>query len=316
MSTVVISLLTLCFVNYFGHLLDPKYTEGAMDAIKAFHLLEDDSLDVIIYGSSHAWKGCDSLEMNKKYGLKAYNYGCNWQAINTTLLFLQDSLRTQSPDVVCVETGLVGKVLEDVELEGQIYYTRPIDFFQGKKEYLSQCFGSNFGRYLTYYIPLAMFHDNWNKIEAENFKKSHPEKWIKTMGYSGTDIVNSVNLTDFASFTHKDLPRSSVLVLDRMVADCKEKGVKILFYTCPFEGEYKYHSAMEEYSERTGCEYLDLFEHIDEVGIDGETDFRDKDHLNNSGSRKVADYLGRYIVENYDIGKKLYVNETENRTKQ
>ena len=30
-------------------------------------------------------------------------------------------------------------------------------------------------------------------------------------------------------------------------------------------------------------------------------DFRDKGHLNDSGSKKVANYLGKYIKEHYDI---------------
>lgn len=30
-------------------------------------------------------------------------------------------------------------------------------------------------------------------------------------------------------------------------------------------------------------------------------DFCDKHHMTNSGATKVADYLGKYIVENYDV---------------
>ena len=74
----------------------------------------------MIYGSSRAWKGCDTTVMADEYGLSAYNYGCNWQAINTTALFLQDSLLTQTPKVVCIETGLVDDIEKNTGMDGQI----------------------------------------------------------------------------------------------------------------------------------------------------------------------------------------------------
>lgn len=37
------------------------------------------------------------------------------------------------------------------------------------------------------------------------------------------------------------------------------------------------------------------------MGIDGNTDFIDPDHLNDSGAKKVANYLGKFISDNYDI---------------
>ena len=85
---LVVIILTFCIVQQLGHFLDPKWTESAMDDIRAFHLMEDNSVDVIVYGSSHALKGCEVMEMYKNYGIAAYNYGNNWQKLNTTLLFL------------------------------------------------------------------------------------------------------------------------------------------------------------------------------------------------------------------------------------
>ena len=135
--------ITLCLIviliGYVGNLLVPMGTSGGINAIKAFHTMEEDSLEVIIYGSSHAWKGCDPMVMYKNHGLGAYNYGCDWQALNTTLLFLEDSLRTQTPKVVCIDTFQVDSIKEDTDMDGQIYYTRAISNFQGKKEYLKQC---------------------------------------------------------------------------------------------------------------------------------------------------------------------------------
>ena len=48
----------------------------------------------------------------------------------------------------------------------------------------------------------------------------------------------------------------------------------------------------KKYAQENGCVYFNLFEYMDELGIDCETDFGDEGHLNNSGAVKVADFLG------------------------
>ena len=77
--------------------------------------------------------------------------------------------------------------------------------------------------------------------------------------------------------------------------------MEVVFYTAPRHGDYLYSNAMKQYAEEHGCQYLDLFEKIEEMGIDGETDFSDENHLNDSGATKVADYLGEYIVNHYNV---------------
>ena len=301
-SCVVFTIiLTALLVGYFGHLLDPDYTEGALSSIKAFHSIEDNSLEVLIYGSSHALKGCNTMEMYSKYGIGAYNYGENWQKINTTLLFIQDSLRTQNPKVVCIEMRLVGDVLEDANLEGQIYYTRAMSDFPGKREYLKQCFGSDIGRYISYYLPLTMFHEMWTEIDKENYSKIDKERWIKSMGYSGTDNCTPISIGDYKIFPQNELPEKSVETLDRIINICEERGIKVILYLCPYEGSFEYSEALKKYAFRNKCEYLDLFEKIKEVGIDGATDYQDKGHLNNKGALKVADYLGEFIISHYVV---------------
>ncbi len=168
---IITIALTFALILWAGHILDPKEACLAFDTIKAFHSLEKDSCDVLIYGSSHAWKGCDTRVMKDKYGITAYNYGCNWQSINTSLLFLEDSLRTQSPKVACIEVWLVNSVLRDCDMNGQIYYTKTIPDFKGKRDFIKQCFGNDLERYASYCFPLIMFHENWKEVNEETSAK-------------------------------------------------------------------------------------------------------------------------------------------------
>lgn len=284
-------------VFYTGQLLQPNFTDDAFHAIKAFHSLPENSVDILACGSSHVWKGLNVQEITSSYGFSAYNYGCNWQFLNTTTLFFEDALRTQSPKVVLIETFNVDKVHEDSDLNGEIYYTKAISDFDGKREYLAQCFGNNKDRYLSYYIPLFAFHENWANINMYNFKSTTSiEQFQDSNGFLGSNGVVPTHISDPDTFEQKELPRNSLDLLDKIVSICNENNIRLIFYTVPYEGEYHYSDAMSEYAAANNCTYLDLFEHMDDVGLNGDTDFMDIEHLNISGATKVADYLGEYIV--------------------
>ena len=295
---VITLTLTVLLVLYAGHRLDAYEAEDGYDAIKAFHSLDEDSLDVIVYGSSHAWKGFDTGVLNEKYDISAYNYACNWQAINTSSLFLQDSLTTQSPKVVCIETHKVGSIEQDMDMDGQIYYTRQLPNSIAKLKYLYRCFKTDVERYVSYVFPLTMFHDNWNIITDENYTESDPQRFVDSYGYYQQNESTPCSIPDYTRFEQEEIGQQSLEILDAMVELCKENGITVIFFTVPWEGEDPYIQAMTEYAESRGCVYINFFDNLDITGISGDTDFHDAGHLNDSGAGKVADYIGNYIIEN------------------
>lgn len=289
--------LTVALIMIAGRLLDPLYTSDSMNSIKAFHSMEKDSVDICFYGTSHAWKGADMLVFEEQYGMKAFNYAGNWQAFNTTLLFLKDSFRTQTPKYVFIDTYVVQSLLHDIDMEGQIYYTKAISDFPGKREFLKDCFGNDWKRYVTYAFPLVAFHDNWASIEKENFTggKSKQE-YINYRGYDHSDEVIPVDLMMCKNGAQKEIPEDSIAIMDEMADLCKNIGATLVFYTCPYVGEYEYAEALSKYADSHECEYINLIDCMDEMNLDGFTDFRDSQHLNDSGSRKLSLFLGKCFL--------------------
>lgn len=301
-SCGIVMVLTVGLIIWLGRIVRPLNTDVAVKAIETFHEIPDNTMEVIGYGSSHMWRGLNTMEMYDKYGIGAYNYGCNWQHINTTLLFLEDSLRTQSPKVILIETYLVNELLKDININGEIYYTREISNFDGKQKYLNQCFGKDMERYLSYYMPLCAFHDNWINIEQGSFmENSYDVDFFSTMGYWYFDEVTPIEIDESMTMVNEELSDEALTILNNIIKICNEKDIEIIFYTAPFSGVYKYGNAMEKFAKENNCKYFNMFEMMDEVGIDCNTDFMDTDHLNNNGAIKVADFLGEYIVNNYQI---------------
>ena len=90
-----LAAILLCVVLIFvgvlalGHLTRPLGDDVAIANVENFHKLPENSIDVIVYGSSHAWRNVNADEMYDKYGIGAYNYAANWQHLDTTWLFVR-----------------------------------------------------------------------------------------------------------------------------------------------------------------------------------------------------------------------------------
>lgn len=296
---VTISLIVGA-VHRLGVLLRPVNTDVAIHAIDTFHDMPENSFEVIGYGSSHMWSSMDPMVLYDNYGIGAYNYGCNWQRINTTKLFFEDSLRTQSPKIILIETYLVNSVQQDTVINGEIYYTRAVDEFEGKRSYLKQCFGTDIESWLSYYMPLCAFHDNWTNLDKRSFESnSDSTDFNKYMGYLFNDDVMPVELPK--TFVQNDLAEESIAVLDAIVEICDKNDIEIIFFTTPMEYAYPYGNAMTKYAREHNCVYINFFEYIDEIGLNPKTDFYDAGHLNANGAGKISNFLGEYIVNNYNV---------------
>ena len=284
--------------------LRPVYSDMSLATIDAFHELPENSVDLIVYGSSHSWRGINTKELTDDFGIQSYNYSCMWQHINTTDLFVHDSLRTQKPKIAVIDMGNIDAILRDTEIVGEVYYTRKIKHSDAKKRYLRECFGNDYGRYASYYLPLSMYHAGWTDITAASFDKSglQPKSYIESRGYLGFDSCESVSVSDGSEYWENPLPDESVRVLDDMVEALSREGAKVILVTVPYySNEFIYRDALKQYALDKGCAYLDFFELSSQIGLNGDTDFSEWDHLNNSGAHKVTEYLGEYIRENYEL---------------
>ena len=298
----VIGLVVLIFITVFGYFLRPLDTDEAYSQVNTLHELPKDSIEVMVYGSSHAFRGVDVMEMYDKYGIGAYNYSWHWQRINTTRMFFKDSLDVQKPRVVLIEGYRTCEVLKDSDITGEIYYARYVKNKNAVKEYLKSCFGDKLERYFSFYVPFYAFHANWSNMTADSFKPLSIDKnYRKNMGFYPSQDVYAAQISDYKDFKQEEMDEESKVVLDDIVSICKEKGIEVVFFTIPYQGEYKYREAMKKYAAENGCVYLDLFELFNEAGLNENTDYSDYSHLNVNGAKKVGDFLGKYLVEHYEL---------------
>lgn len=316
-SWIIVLTIIIGGITLLGWMLRPKDCDNAMATIAAYEKVPEESLDVILYGSSHMWLGINSRLLYNEYGIASFNHGCSWQHINTTDYFIRDSFNNQSPKVIVVDTGRVNETLKDVGMDGEIYYTRGLPWSKDKLRYLKGCFGNDISRYIEYVSPFMAFHTEWDNMEADSLTadNNNPDMFIESLGYLGNGDAVPVNILDPKEFWQEPLSEDAIHYLDDILTVAKENNAKVLLVTIPsYSGEYMYGNALEEYAIDRGCDYIDFFKLADEIGLDGDKDFYDPEHLNIDGSAKVTTYLGNYLKEHYDVPDRREITDDTFKT--
>lgn len=294
-------------VGALTNIFRPTEIDNVIDSMAAFHDLDNDSVDVMIYGSSHSWLGINTKLLTEEYGLESFNYSAMWQSINTVDLFVKDSFESQTPKLAIVDTGYVDKILENADLIGEIYYTKDIPNSDYKREYLETCFGGDRGKIASYYIPFSYLHGNWTTMNESAFRNAKKvedavELFKSNRGYLGFDYAMPVDIRNEDEYWQEALPEAAIRYLDDIVNECKAHNTEVLFVTVPtYSSEFIYGNALEMYAKENGCRYIDFLQLTDELQLDGNADFMDNEHLNNVGSAKLTAYLANYIKENYNF---------------
>ena len=303
LKMLLFGILVMTVAALAEPVLRPAGVQSCMNAVRAYHALPDDSVDVVVFGSSRAWRGVDTVLLHDEYGINAYNYAVNWQKINTTALFVRDALKQQSPKIAVVEVRNLSRSLKNKEFCGEIYYSRALSWNRDLLNYLRQALSKAPVDVLSYLFPVISTHNAWpDLVEGQQEHIITVQELLNKRGSvidTASGKVTPVTLGDNSK--GKELRSGSRKVLDSIVEACREKGTQVIFYLTPCTGNYYYTEAMEAYARENGCAYLDGFTYLDEIGIDPETDYFDRVHLNEKGSRKLSSFLGEYITRNYEL---------------
>ena len=247
----------------------------------------ENTIDVVMFGNSDVRCGFIPIEMWNEYGVTCQTVGINRENVFGAYEEFMTILKTQSPKLVIIETDMIFASNNN----------------RGVKPY------ENLVKViLERYIPVAKYHNRWKGLIKDGVPWDRLIEWDYTYtcwekGYhfSNTVVHNEVNNEPQRNRTIRKFNR---MRLDDFREVCAENDMQILFIEIPTltswsEAKSK---AITKYTDKYGINYIDLNQHIEEMGLDWDTDSRDNgDHLNYYGAKKTTEYLCKYIMENYEL---------------
>ncbi len=304
------SVRCLCFVFIIciilgsaSWLFRDKYT-----TLSCMYSEPDETLDVVIVGSSHVNNGYIPNLLWENCNASACNVFSWSQPMWISYHYIQETLKTQTPSII---------VLEMFGITYGHSYIMPQEI---DKTSYSNSFNIDFGlNYLNMaktvefcglelrnfedFLPLVKYHTKWKNFDIES-ALYNPHKDIDPIkGYGISTQVYSVEKPQYYTTELMEPYEYSVKYLDKIVKLCEQNGIELVFTMVPYvynEAEVKIYNWLEEYSASNDIPFINYNgEDGERIGFDFATDLSDNGHVNLNGALKVTQDLCDYLNENY-----------------
>lgn len=271
------------------------------DMIHSFYDVEEDTLDVLCIGSSHAYHSVQPALLWGEHGIASYVMGSPLQTLPCSYYLLKEALKYQSPKLLLLETYCFPR---QYKFKSDSYLRQAIDgmrFGKVKIEALNSLLPEySLKEKLSYYIPFLLYHSRWDELENYDFIQY---SWLR----GGILDFRQVPQTepDFPKEQLK-MPKMNMKYLKKIFRLCKKKEIQLVLFAAPFaevgtaEEALRVNLFVEKYAARKGIPFL-FYQKTKELDIDYETDFYDDQHLNTYGTEKLTKVLGNWLVQNYDL---------------
>lgn len=315
----VFILLLSGIILWINSVLSTPKTPDVVRMTRRFQELYSDpenTWDGILLGTSvtdRAWAAPLAWE---EYGMAVYPMSTDGQPIMMTTGLIEEVLKYHELSFVVVELhGIRPGILKTNgsrirwivdHMKFSMNKIRTItEAFQHVDKWYPGRFDGSLGYRLSYYFPLLKYHSRLTSdtLYIEDLFPGETEmKGVYDAERHGR--AQSVEYGPNDDFT--ELNEEQTEILDEIMAYCEEKGLELIFLNTPsvLSSESLGNlNAAARYVEEKGYAVLNFNEAglQEELGLDGETDFIDKKHLNTSGAHKFTAYFAAWLNENLDL---------------
>lgn len=284
-------LKTVCFITLLmgllilaSYIFEPKnnYKEFGMNEIEANGILgeKEETIDVVVVGDSETYSAISPMQLWEEHGMTSYVCGTSGQPMNLSLQFVETVFERQSPKVIIMETNAI---------------------------YRKNDIGSFLLSRVESAFSIFQYHDRWKSITANDFGGKVNYTYTNDYkGYRYNAKIASSSKKDYMIQTDQTqtIPTANILCLNKIASLCEKNNATLLLVSTPSSKNWNYqkHNGIQEYADEKGLCYLDMNLINDEILINWKKDTRDKgDHLNYTGAKKVSNYLGNYLKDNYNL---------------
>ncbi len=341
---LVFILIGIGLFIIIGHIFMPKrfsYAQSSEDGkLRYYYNEEKDSIDVLILGTSHAYRGILPMEMYQLYGIKSYNLATSTQPIEVTYYVLREAIKYQSPKVIIWDVSNL--YIDNASEARWKLVTDEMKIGVNKisliREYLKKA--ENAEEIYTYLFPLPEYHTRWKELLKQDFELFDKNKHYFGKGGQVSSVMREATSVDeMNSFVNRmirnnekvvyeyhdgeenenrewdvlystEIPVANVEWFFKIKKMCDENNIQLLGVKVPaIEEPQRYSSAWtlakydrtKAFCEENGVAYYDLLYDTD-VGLDWTKDTIDAGrHLNLYGAQKVSANLGNYLTGHYEL---------------
>lgn len=298
-----ISILTMVLF-YTNKVFKIKYGDGIYDLTK-FYELEDETVDVLFLGSSHAFEDFNTGTLWNEYGMASYILGGSMQPMWNTYFYLKEALKTQKPELIVLEgfcTTYESEFIDDSRIIKNNYGLR-----WSRDKINSIQISAPEERWNEFLLEYVQYHTRYSELGAADFLKNQGNRQYDDWKGLGCNMTTKpLTCVDVSGITQSMPLYEKTEEYYRKTLDlAQEKGIPIVVVISPYAGITEEQQQKLNSADNIAVEYDVPFVNCnlitDEIGIDYSTDAADGDHLNYKGNQKYSSYMGAYLKAHFEI---------------
>ncbi len=289
-----------------------------MNTTEGFEELSNNTnIDVVFYGSSHAYTSINPLIINNSCNTISYNLGSSALRLLFTELVIEESIRYNKPELMVIEVHS-NSIKIPIRKEIKYFQYYALDFIPNyvlsKIDKTRKVYKKS--EFLSVFSPLIRNHTKWNmqdffsldrkeNLDLSNHYYAGFRGAIRSVKKEQTEKYKNFQIEEIKVDTLKEkMTKLEEIEVDKIIAIAKKEDIQILFFSAPtiksrFEN-YNFFYELNQYFENRGVKYINTNDYIAKIGLELK-DFRDLDHLNTSGSNKVSEFLATYINNEFSL---------------
>jgi len=267
--------------------------------------------DVLFMGDSRFVNCLLPMELWADYGIAGYNLSCYGNTMPVSYWSLMNALDYAEPELVVLAINGVRKDLKVTGSSSDLHTA--LDFYPLTRTKLAaindlmddpRAVDDDGNSYMDmkweYAFKLGKYHSRWSELAASDY---HPVKNRQR----GAEVVVGVAPYQEYSLIDDNLFGEEIgagyVYMRRTIEACQQRGIDVLLVHLPYpasENAQMHANTVGSIAGEYDVRYVDF------VRLDSITDYAvdcydEQAHLNPSGAYKVTDYLGRYIIDHYDL---------------
>lgn len=286
------------------YVLVPKHDYGICP-ITTFYTLEEDTVDVLVLGTSCAYSGVNTNVLWQEYGIASYNLCTAEQPYWVTYHYLKEAVKTQHPRLILLDAK-ASIYQDDYTKRGRtILSTYGIRDFGARLEAIMACVGPE--KFLDFALVFNELHSYYADVRAENivYPPDNGGRGPDWKGYIEMDKTEQHEAPSVVwTSTRKPLNARQeayfVKILD--LAAANDIPVMLVGFPNPdYENDHMYYNSLWYVAEQHGVDGINYNDPDLRLRLRYSSDFADWQHLNVKGSVTFTRRLGSDLKEMYDL---------------
>ncbi len=301
---ICFAFIMVVVLNYTVYVLTPKYDYGICP-LTTFYQQEENSIDVLVMGTSCGYAGVNTNVLWEEYGIAAYNLCGAELPFWGTYHYLIEALKTQTPKVILLDCKAAIYTADYSKRGRTILSTYGIRDISVRMSAIAASVAPE--DFLGYALAFPQLHSYYQKVTAANFvyPPTNADRGPDWKGYIEMDITEAHEKPSLVwTTTKKDINAREEEYFRKILELANEHNITVMLVGFPnpdYANDHMYYNTLwsiaEEYGV-TGINYNDPELH---VGLLYASDFADWQHLNVKGSVTFTRRLGEDIKKLFDL---------------